>query len=193
MFTYLESLFPLASLEGVNLASFGWTEELGFQGSREQQSIGFPAEQYDVITWRSGIIDPNSLSMFFEICAYHLAVGGLFIVASCNPVIAEARLARILTDQSSTERDEAAESLWNTIHVEKMMRCARNAGLRVRGVAYVPMTWADLYMLPAAALLWIGETALGRFLRPEVFPRLRLLFPFSSLVSRHYVLILEKH
>ncbi len=187
----LEKLFPLASLEGVNLESLGWSDEHEQHVCRQGRSFELPAEQYDVIAWRSGLISPGTLSMFFEICAYHLAVGGLFIVVSGNPVIAEARLAGILTDEA-VATEHATGSLWNTLHVEKMMRYARNAGFRVRAVAYVPITWTDVYMLPAAALLWMAQTAFGRFLRPELVPRLRQLFPFSSLMSRHYVLILEK-
>jgi hypothetical protein len=188
----LEKLFPLASLEGVNLETLGWTAEHEEHVCAKTQAFGLPAENYDVIIWRSGMINPGSLSMFFEICAYHLAEGGLFIVASCNPVMAEARLASMFADQAEPVGEHTAGSLWNTLHVEKMMRYARSADLRVRGVAYVPMTWTDAYMLPAAALLWMGQTAVGRFLRPELVPRLRQLFPFSSLMSRHYVLILEK-
>jgi hypothetical protein len=151
----------------------------------------FPDKAFDLILWRSGAVDTDSIPALLWKCSEHLTESGRMMLVSSNPSTARERLARF----TGKERDfeSVSDIRWNDTPLDKMLGFVDASGVRVTNLEYSPISLVELAMLPLAALIWVGQSFCF-WRRKSNYERKRLnaMFPFRSLLSRHYVLVCER-
>jgi hypothetical protein len=82
------------------------------------------------------------------------------------------------------------ESTWKIIPLQNLTRILYEAGFEIDDVKYVPAKLSEWLWLPMAALIYIFQYMYFAFAETGTkFSSKTALYPFASLISRHYVLI----
>ena len=155
----------------------------------------FSETQFDVITSISGVMEFDNTRQFFESCAAHLRENGRLIVTNDNLVSVRDRLAYLAFGKARQFGlfPDPDKPTWKMIPVQNLVRILYDAGFVVREIRYVSARFKDWALLPLALLLWPGQLLYVRMSRSVLGARERAaLFPFRSLICRHYILVCAK-
>ncbi len=187
---FLRSTFPRARVVGCDRRLPAGGPDGAFATVNAARPFSLGGEQFDVVCCISGVMEFDNTLQFFESCRSHLKDDGVFIVTNDN--IASARDRLTFLALGKTRRFELfADSdrpTWKVLPIQNLLRLLHDAGFSVRSIRYVPVRAKDWLLLPFALLLWPGQWLYATFARGTMpVARRRMLFPFISLLSRHYV------
>lgn len=186
---------PGRKLLGADIAA---PERRGFDFIRFDASKDFPippAARFDVITSISGVMEFDNTSGFIRNCLERLNEGGALVVTNDNCFTVRDRLSYLLIGRLRRFPLllEAGTPTYRHVPLQELCKIFYEQGLRLEKVRYVGFFPEDFLFLPLALLLYPLQlvhllTRRSNVPRPE---RIRL-FPFRSLLARHYVLFLSR-
>jgi hypothetical protein len=82
---------------------------------------------------------------------------------------------------------------WKVLSIYSIVRILQDAGFDIREIRYVPLRWKDWLWLPLALLIYpVQYLHLRRANHPMPMALRQAMYPFQSLLSRHYIIICEK-
>ncbi len=197
--TLLSSLrryFPQAILRGSDLQKPHSLEPQDFRVIDANQPFTiFSNTSFDCIFSVSGVMEFDNTLQFFIQCRKHLKDNGCFIVTNDNVTGIRDRISYFWFGKPKQYPLFVTQSqpTWKVIPLSNMVRILQDAGFRIRQIRYVACRWKDWIALPLALLIypiqfWHQEqvaSALPNTLQQE-------MYPFRSLLSRHYIIICEK-
>lgn len=155
----------------------------------------FGGRPFDLILSVSGVMEFDNTLQFFENCREHLRPGGRFIVTNDNVSAVWDRLLYLLLGKVRRFPlyPGPADPTWKLLPVQNMVRLLQQAGFEIHGIRYLSSGWSDWLLLPLALLIYPGQALHRRFNRGGMPPGLRReMFPFRSLLGRHYIVFCEK-
>lgn len=155
----------------------------------------FSGEQFDVISSVSGVMEFDNTLQFFGQCKAQLKEDGLFLVTNDNIVTVRDRIAYLLLGKVMPYAlfVTQGQHTWKVIPLHNLVRILEDAGFEVRKIQYVSIRAKDFLFLPLALMLYPLQFLYMQFTKNAMPVRTRhALYPFSSLLYRHYVVVCGK-
>lgn len=155
----------------------------------------FSEQPFDVVLSVSGVMEFDNTLQFFETCYRHLRPGGHFIVTNDSGVTVWDRISYLLLGK--TRQFEIfvnqGQPTWKVLPLHNMVRLLRDAGFRVSAPEYVSIERRNWALLPLALLIHPIQVLYTRRSRNAMpLAEKRAMYPFRSLLCRHYVVHCEK-
>jgi hypothetical protein len=132
---------------------------------------------------------------FFTQCHNHLRNGGVLMVTNDNVAGIRDRLSFFWFGKPKQYSLFATpgQPTWKVISLSNMLRILQDAGFRIQEIRYVSLRWKDWLALPLAWLIYPIQLLHMRSIRTSMPITLRqAMYPFRSLLSRHYIIVREK-
>lgn len=154
----------------------------------------FPERPFDYVFSVSGVMEFDNTLQFFESCHHHLREGGRFIVTNDNLLTLWDRLCYLLVGKATFQIFvNQQQGTWKMLPLHNLLRLLRDAGFEVRRLRYVSLARRNLLLLPLAALVYPMQRLYARLSRnPMPLAEKRGMYPFRSLLCRHYIVVCEK-
>ncbi len=155
----------------------------------------FNGKQYDYILSVSGVMEFDNTLQFFENCHKHLVNGGRFVVTNDNVVSVRDRIVYLLFGKVRQYRlfVTQGEGTWKVIPIHNLVRIIKDAGFQIREIKYTSFSMKDWPLIPFAILLYpIQLLHMWRNKTKMPWAERLALYPFKSLLYRHYVILCEK-
>lgn len=149
-------------------------------------------EKFKIITSISGVTEFDNTQQFLEQLRPYLSQDGVLIVSNDNIFSVRNRLLYLLFGRFRQTHLFMGndEPTWKIIPLQNLTRILFEAGFEIAEVKYVPAKASEWLWLPLAALVYIFQYLYLRFGESETaFSIKTALYPFVSLIARHYVLI----
>ena len=188
----LRRFFPKAEIKGCDLTPPAGLAPGDFEPADAARSFPvFDGRQFDCILCVSGVMEFDNTLAFFESCHARLRGNGELIVTNDN--LSAVRDRALLLLLGKTHRFPLytlpGDPTWKAIPIQNLVRLLLEAGFEIRKIRHVLSGWRDWCWLPLAALLY-PILALHRRVNRGSMPQAlrRAMFPFRSLLSRHYVI-----
>ena len=156
------------------------------------RGFGFPGdEKYDLVTCISGIPEFDNTTAFIGNCKMHLKPDGWLIVSNDNSFTVRDRVSYLLSGRlrrySLMFVDK--EPTYRHVPIQELSKIFSEQGLELHRVQYLSLRSEDLIWLPLACLIYPFQWLYLRRLAKKFGRRsVRMLFPFSALLQRHYIL-----
>jgi SAM-dependent methyltransferase len=151
-----------------------------------------PKEKFDAITCISGVMEFDNTLSFFEQIRDLLDSDGEFFVTNDNLLSIRDRLLYFLFGRFRQYRHsiKSGTTTWKIIPLQNMLRILSDAQFRITRIIYVPPKFTEWLWLPLALPVYIAQYIYLKFLDKGIEKeKIREMFPFVSLLSRHYILI----
>lgn len=194
--TSLRLFFPNALLRGCDLRKPLHVAPEDFCPIDANQPFTvFPETQFDVICSISGVMEFDNTLQFFTQCRNHLRESGVFLVTNDNVAGIRDRLSYFWLGKPKqyslfVTKDQPT---WKVLSISNIVRILQDAGFDIREIRYVPLRWKDWLWLPLALLIYpVQYLHLRRAKSPMPMALRQAVYPFQSLLSRHYIIICEK-
>jgi 2-polyprenyl-3-methyl-5-hydroxy-6-metoxy-1,4-benzoquinol methylase len=192
----LRRFFPKAVLRGGDLKKAPTLSGAEFETVDASRPFTvFGGGPFDCVISVSGVMEFDNTLQFFETCLGHLRPGGLFIVTNDNIASMRDRLLYLLLGKTGrfplyATRDQPT---WKAIPIQNLVRILQDAGFEIREIRHVISGPKDWLLLPLALLVYPAQL-LHRHTNRSAMPSAlrRAMFPFRSLLSRHYLVICGK-
>ncbi len=155
----------------------------------------FPDTPFDFIFSISGVMEFDNTLQFFTQCHNHLQDNGIFIVTNDNVAGIRDRISYFLFGKPKQYSLFVTQEqpTWKVIPLSNMIRILQDAGFRIRGVQYVVLRWKDWLAVPLALLIYPIQVLHMRNANTSIPTNLCYeMYPFRSLLSRHYFIVCEK-
>jgi hypothetical protein len=149
-------------------------------------------KKFRVITSISGVTEFDNTQQFFEQLKPYLDPEGILIVSNDNVFSVRNRILFLLFGRfRQTHLFMGNEELtWKIIPLQNLTRILYEGGFEIAEVRYVPAKASEWLWLPLAVLIYIFQYLYLRFgERETAFSAKSVLYPFISLIARHYVVI----
>jgi len=192
----LQLFFPKALLRGCDLRKPTNLAQGDFsQIDANHPFTVFPGITFDVIFSISGVMEFDNTLQFFTQCGNHLRDGGLFLVTNDNVAGIRDRLSYFWFGKPKqyslfVTQDQPT---WKVIPLSNMIRILQDAGFRIQEIRYVSLRWKDWLALPLALLIYPIQLLHMRNANTSIpITLLHEMYPFRSLLSRHYIIVCEK-
>ncbi len=192
----LRRFFPKALLRGCDLHQPSHVAEQDFsQVDANHPFTVFPDTTFDFIFSISGVMEFDNTLQFFTQCSNHLRDGGVFVVTNDNVTGIRDRLSYFWLGKPKQYSLFVAQQqpTWKVIPLSNMIRILRDAGFQIQGIRYVALRWKDWLVLPIALLIYPIQFLHMRNTHSSIPTQLLLaMYPFRSLMSRHYIIVCKK-
>ena len=192
----LRLFFPRAILRGCDLRKPDNVAESDFSQIDANHPFSvFPETRFDYIFSVSGVMEFDNTLQFFTQCRNHLSDGGQFLVTNDNIAGIRDRFSYFWLGKPKQYSLIAAQGqpTWKVIPLSNMLRILQDAGFHIQGIRYVSLRWKDWLALPFALLIYpIQSLHLRRAYIATPKNLLKEMYPFRSLLSRHYIIMCEK-
>ena len=173
------------------------TPKSGFQHEYVQidasrQASLFEGKKFQIITCISGVMEFDNTLSFFERLREQLDVGGQLIVSNDNLLSVRDRILYLLFGRHRQYKMAIPNDAptWKIVPLQNLLRIMFEADLKVVEIKYVPPKTSDLLWSPLAALIYPFQYLYLRFAETSQDLSLkRSMFPFVSLLSRHYIVV----
>lgn len=193
----LRKAVPSLKMKGLDLFAEPHPEirDVFVRGDAREPFAAVAGERFSVMTCISGVMCFDHVSGFFRSSVDHLEPGGYLIVTNDNVLTVRDRLSFLFLGRLKRFKllYSVQEGNWNVVLIQGLWKQFRLNGYRIEKVEYVSFYAEDLLFLPLAALIypiWLLSLLLGR---GEMTRTERLqLFPFRSLLARHYIIYAKK-
>jgi len=155
----------------------------------------FRETQFDVICSISGVMEFDNTLQFFTQCRNHLREGGAFLVTNDNVAGIRDRLSYFWLGRPKQYSLLVTKNqpTWKVLSISNIVRILQDAGFHIREIRYVPLRWKDWLWLPLALLIYpVQYLHLRRANSPMPMALRQAMYPFQSLLSRHYIIICKK-
>jgi SAM-dependent methyltransferase len=190
--TTLSRFFPDAEILGGDLHPPAGKAPAWFRQIDATQGFTLPGRKRDLICSVSGVMEFDNTLRFFATCRQHLADDGVLVVTNDNAVTVRDRLSYLFLGKARRFElfPEMDRPTWKFIPIQNLVRILHDAGFAVRSIRYVGAKPKDWLLLPLAALFWLPQWLHREFATRGV-PQdtRRQMFPFRSLICRHYLAV----
>lgn len=152
-------------------------------------------KEFQLITSISGVTEFDNTQQFFEQLKPHLNAGGLLIVTNDNIFSVRNRVLFLLFGRFRQTHLFMAndEPTWKIIPLQNLTRILSEAGFKVDEVRYVPAKLSEWLWLPVALPIYVFQYLYLRFgENGTAFAAKTSMYPFTSLIARHYFLVCRK-
>lgn len=149
-------------------------------------------KRFDVITCISGVMEFDNTLSFFRRLRPQANKNAILFVTNDNLVAVRDRLLYLLFGRLRQYKLAIQPGLptWKILPLQNVLLVLIDADFEVLRIEYVPPKPSDWMWSPLAALIFIFQYAYMRFgeERFDSMPTTQM-FPFASLLSRHYVVL----
>lgn len=156
-----------------------------------QREFSFETNQkFKVITCISGVMEFDNTLNFFEQIKENLTEDGLLIVTNDNLLSVRDRILFLLFGRFRQYRlfIQNDKPTWKTVSLQNLHRILSEAGFEITETKYVPAKKSEWIWFPFALPIYAFQYLYMRFGEKETsFAEKRELYPFLSLLSRHYI------
>lgn len=192
----LQLFFPKAILRGCDLRKPKNLAQENFSRIDASHPFTvFPETTFDFIFSISGVMEFDNTLQFFTQCRNHLKDNGVFIVTNDNVAGIRDRLSYFWFGKPKqyslfVTQDQPT---WKIIPLSNMLRILQDAGFRIQEIRYVSLRWKDWLAVPLALLIYPIQSLHIRSASTSIPTTLcHKMYPFRSLLSRHYFIVCEK-
>lgn len=166
-----------------------------FQGDLSHEFPISENEKFDIITCISGIMMFENTKYFLENCSNRLSDSGYFIITNDNVFTIRDRLSFLFFGHVRRFKllFNSNETLTQYIAIQELQRLLSKCGIKIRKVFYTSFFTEDIVLIPLALLLYPLQFLYLKTRNNSIsFSERKMLFPFKSLLFRHYVVIGQK-
>ncbi len=192
----LRRFFPKALLRGCDLHQpIHVTEQNFSQVDANHPFTVFPDTTFDFIFSISGVMEFDNTLQFFTQCGNHLREGGVFVVTNDNVAGIRDRLSYLWFGKPKQYSLFVTQKqpTWKVIPLSNMVRILQDAGFHIQGIRYVALRWKDWLVLPLALIIYPIQLLHMKKTSPSKSNTLfQKMYPFRSLMSRHYIIVCKK-
>jgi 2-polyprenyl-3-methyl-5-hydroxy-6-metoxy-1,4-benzoquinol methylase len=192
----LRYFFPKADVKGCDYRQPKHPMERDFEQVDASRPFSvFSGQQFDVLTSVSGVMEFDNTLQFFGQCKAHLKDDGLFLLTNDNIVTVRDRIAYMLLGKVMPYALFVSQQqhTWKVIPLHNLIRILQDAGFSIQKIQYVSIRAKDLLFLPFALILYPVQFLYMHFTKNAMPRRMRhTLYPFASLLYRHYIVICKK-
>jgi hypothetical protein len=189
----LNQIFPDLFVEGVDAAVSPKKES---QLELHQSLIhSFLADkeprEFESITCVSGVMCFDGLPELFQLFARHLKSGGLLVVTNDNILTIRDRVSFLFFGQLKRFRlaFDKQEGNWNVVLPQALHMFFRRNRFENIQIQYTSIYLEDWIFLPMALIIYpLMVLKLSRLKTDLTLKDLLSIFPFQSLLARHYIL-----
>jgi 2-polyprenyl-3-methyl-5-hydroxy-6-metoxy-1,4-benzoquinol methylase len=186
--------FPHATVRGGDVRPPVGRPDLAEVDLRRPFTLFAPAK-FDVITSISGVMEFDNTLQFLETCRRHLKDDGWLVVSNDNIATVRDRwsflfLGKVRRFNLLVGPDDPT---WKLVPIQNLVRILHEAGFAVVTIRYLSVKPKDWVWTPVAALLWPLQWIYLRSRRSSLPVTMRrAMFPFRSLLMRHYVVLCRR-
>jgi SAM-dependent methyltransferase len=155
----------------------------------------FPDTSFDYVFSVSGVMEFDNTLQYFQSCNSHLKERGQLIVTNDNFVAIRDRIFYFWLGKPKDFQMFVTPNqvTWKIVPIHNLVRILRDAGFEVRNIEYVSIKPMDWLALPLALIIYPVQSLFIRLTRNKMpLPEKRRMYPFRSLLYRHYILYCEK-
>jgi hypothetical protein len=148
--------------------------------------------KFDVVTCISGVMEFDNTLAFFEAVREQIKSEGELIVTNDNLVSARDRLLYLLFGRQRQYKLAIPfdAPTWKIVPLQNLLRILHDAGFEIVNIRYVPPKTSDWLWLPLAMLVYPFQYLHLRMAdERQERALMNAMFPFTSLLSRHYVVV----
>ena len=149
-------------------------------------------EKFDVITCISGVMEFDNTLSFFESLRAIVTPECLLIVTNDNLLSVRDRILYLLFGRHRQYKLAIAHyaPTWKILPLQNLDRILSDAGFEVKKIRFVRPGRKEYFWLPLAALIYPFQFLYLKLAEGSADRRRKLeMYPFISLLSRHYVVI----
>ena len=193
---FIQGQYPEFKVVGIDLFENPPAPTFEFHKTKAQYFLLENKERkYDVITCISGIMCFDGAGDFFNTIYPALNQGGIFAVTNDNVLTVRDRVHFLIFGHLKRFRLLYAtnEGNWNVIMPQGVGMLLERAGFKNIKYKYTAIYNEDFIFLPIAALIYpLFALYLLLFKGTKTTSERLKMFPFMSLIARHYVVTAEK-
>ena len=193
---FIKSQYPQSKVVGIDLFESPSAPKFEFHKTKAQYFLIENKDQkYDVITCISGIMCFDGAGDFFSTIYPALTNGGLFVVTNDNVLTVRDRIHFLIFGHLKRFRLLYAtnEGNWNVIMPQGVGMLLERAGFKNIQYKYTAIYVEDFIFLPIALVIYpLFALYLLLFKGTKTAAQRLKMFPFMSLIARHYVVTAEK-
>ncbi|HZM05972.1 MAG TPA: methyltransferase domain-containing protein [Candidatus Saccharimonadales bacterium] len=198
--TLLETIrhfFPKACLRGADIAPPGQSPHGNYAAVDASKPFSiFPELKFNLVLSISGVLEFDNTLQFLQTLRQHLGDKGILIVSNDNVMGVRDRLEFFLFGKVKHPYDIFVvrnQSSWKVTPIHNFVRNLEDSGFKIKEIKYIPVLPKDLLLLPLALLIYPIQS-LYICMRKTAMPlwKRRMMYPFVSLLSRHYLIISER-
>lgn len=150
--------------------------------------------KFDLITCISGVMEFDNTLSFFKQLRQCITGDGVLIVTNDNLLSIRDRVLYLFGGRFRQYPMFVADDAptWKILPLQNLLRILNDAGFDAGEVRYVPAKWTEWLWLPAAFPIYLIQCLvffLGK--RQMTYKEMAARYPFASLLSRHYFVVLR--
>ena len=191
-----KEFFPAVETFGADIKPPADNSQHSFFEIDARQPFAFETDKkFYLITTISGVTEFDNTQQFFEQLKPYLGVDGFLIVSNDNIFSVRNRVLFLLFGRFRQTHLFMAndEPTWKIIPLQNLTRILYEAGFEVEEVKCVPAKLSEWLWLPVALLIYIFQFLYLRFgENGTTFAARTAIYPFASLIARHYFLVCRK-
>lgn len=192
----LKSFLPQAQLKGADLYATPRAEIAAHCVKAASSDWShLKGQSQDVVSCISGVMCFDNASEVFQQASQHVKTGGFLIVTNDNVLTVRDRLSFLFFGRLKRFKKlyTSTEGNWNVMLIQGLWKLFQQNGFQLKEVRYTSLRMEDWFFLPLAILLYPLELGYLVSQKSELSIReRRRLFPFKSMLARHYIMIGER-
>ncbi len=189
----VKEFFPSSKTVGGDLYSPPTVFSHEFLQIDAQRGFSLDTEnKFKVVTCISGVMEFDNTLAFFEELKKNLDANGLLIVTNDNLLSVRDRFLYLLFGRFRQYRlfIQYGKPTWKILSLQNLHRILAEAGFETTEIKYVSPKKSEWIWLPFALPIYAFQYFYLRFGEKDTsFTEKHELYPFLSLLSRHYVII----
>ena len=193
---FIKTNYPQVQMVGVDFFTQAQSKNFEFYQSKAQDYFkNQNPKDVDVITCISGVMCFDGIPDLFELFQKALAPGGWLIVTNDNVMTVRDRMSFVIFGQFKRFKllYEKNEGNWNLVLPQALNMLFLRHGFKKINVKYTSIYAEDYLFLPLALLIYPFFLIYLMTRKNNLSKSDRLkLFPFWSLLARHYVIAGQK-
>lgn len=191
--SYLQSLFPEASLCGADIAPPRENQHhIPFVAMDLTRDFPIPVQQqFDLVTSISGVMMFSNTLSFVRNCVARLKPGGTFVLTNDNSATIIDRLAYLFLGRYRMFRTvyDDSEEVTQNVPIQELIRLLRTHGITIESIKYESFYAKDLLYLPFALLVYPFQLLYLLRLHTSLPKELKWqMYPFRHFFGKHYII-----
>lgn len=193
----IKTVFPEADIEGHDLYSEPHPQVSSYFHKTDLKNLfkDSKGEKFDVITNISGVMVTDHVSTFIYEAREHLNSQGLLIITNDNILTLRDRFSFLILGHTKRFRlfYSTNEGNWNLVLIQGLWKNLKEQNYELLKVEYLSIYKEDYLWLPVAILIYPILLLQLKFGKGDMnFKSRKMLFPFKSLLGRHYIIYAQK-
>lgn len=193
---FIKEQYPQSKVVGIDLFENPQNPKFDFHKTKAQYFLlENKNTKYDMVTCISGIMCFDGAGDFFQTIYPSLSEGGIFVVTNDNVLTVRDRIHFLIFGHLKRFRllYSTDEGNWNVIMPQGVGMLLERAGFKNIQYKYTAIYFEDFIFLPMAILIYpFFAFYLLLFKGTKTAGERLKMFPFMSLIARHYVVTAVK-